>query len=107
MLIILVLGLTAIAIGGWFLHRRYHRRREARWALGPGSQPNINTWGPGQSVHDLGYGAGAAAAGGQRGAGGGGGDAEKGKMREGGASEVRRPKRSRRVGRKKESGGPF
>ena len=56
-------------------------------------------------MHDLGYGAGAAAAGaaagGQRG-----GDAEKGKMREG-ASEVQRPKRSRRVGRKRESGGLF
>lgn len=103
MLIILVLGLTAIAVGGWFLHRRYHRRREAKWALTPGSQPNINTWGPGQSVHDLSYGAGAAAgAGAQRG--GGGGDAEKGKMREG-ASEVQRPKKSRRIGRKRESGG--
>ena len=60
MLIVMALGLTALAIGGWFLHRRYHRRRESQWASMSSSQPNINTWGPGQSVHDLSFGAGAA-----------------------------------------------
>ena len=71
MLIVIFLGLLAVAIGFWFLHRRYHRRREAHWNLGPASQPDINTWGPGQSVHDLDFGAGAASR-----------DGEKGKARE-------------------------
>lgn len=53
MLIILIIGLTALAIGGWFFHRQYHRKREAQWALG--SRVDMTTWGPGQSVHDLGY----------------------------------------------------
>ncbi|KAL9099021.1 MAG: hypothetical protein Q9163_005421 [Psora crenata] len=57
MLIVLAIGLSAIAVAGWFLHRRYHRRRESQWSSTPSSHPNINTWGPGQSVHDLGYGA--------------------------------------------------
>ncbi|KAL9123822.1 MAG: hypothetical protein Q9217_006788 [Psora testacea] len=69
MLIVIFLGISAIAVGGWFVHRRYHRRRESQWSSAPGSQPNINTWGPGQSVHDLGFGAGTS-------------DSEKGKMRE-------------------------
>lgn len=55
MLIVIFVGLSLIAIGGWFFHRRYHRKREAKWSAASGSQPNINTWGPGQSVHDLGY----------------------------------------------------
>ena len=54
MLIVLFVGLTLTAIIFWALHRRYHRRREARFASALGSPPNINTWGPGQSVHDLG-----------------------------------------------------
>lgn len=54
MLFIIVLGLSALAIGGWFFHRRYHRRREAKWSNALGA-PDITTWGPGQSVHDLGY----------------------------------------------------
>ena len=53
MLIVIIVGLTAIAIGGWFFHRQYHRKREAQWALG--SRVDMTTWGPGQSVHDLGY----------------------------------------------------
>ena len=53
MLIVLIVGLTIIAIGGWFFHRQYHRKREAKWALG--SRVDMTTWGPGQSVHDLGY----------------------------------------------------
>ena len=53
MLIIIIIGLTALAIGGWFFHRQYHRKREAQWALG--SRVDMTTWGPGQSVHDLGY----------------------------------------------------
>lgn len=62
MLIVIIIGLTAIAVGGWFFHRQYHRKREAQWALG--SRVDMTTWGPGQSVHDLGYyGAGAGAAG--------------------------------------------
>ena len=55
MLIILFLGLSLLALVFWFLHRRYHRKREARFAGALGTQPNINTWGPGQSVHDLGF----------------------------------------------------
>ena len=54
MLIIIFFGLIAVAVGGWFFHRRYHRKREAQWAQAPAMQPDINTWGPGQSVHDLG-----------------------------------------------------
>lgn len=53
MLIVLIIGLTAVAVGGWFFHRQYHRKREAQWALG--SRVDMTTWGPGQSVHDLGY----------------------------------------------------
>ena len=55
MLIVLALGLSAVAFLFWFLHRRYHRRREAQWNQVVGSTPNISTWGPGQSVHDLGF----------------------------------------------------
>ena len=55
MLVVIFIGLSVVAIVGWFLHRRYHRRREAQWNLGAASQPNINTWGPGQSVHNLGF----------------------------------------------------
>ena len=58
MLLVIALGLTALAVGGVILHRRYHRRRRNQWTAAPGSQPNINEWGPGQSVHDLGWAAG-------------------------------------------------
>ncbi len=54
MLVILIIGLTLVAVIGALLHRRYHRRREAQWSQAA-VLPNINTWGPGQSVHDLGY----------------------------------------------------
>jgi len=70
MLIMLILGLSAGAFIFWYLHRRYHRRREARWGNATGSTPNISTWGPGQSVHDLGFTPGASA------------NVEKGKTRE-------------------------
>ena len=88
MLIVILLGLLAVAIGFWFLHRRYHRRREAHWNLGPASQPDINTWGPGQSVHDLGFGASAATAAT--------GDNEKGKSREQVSQVVQEPARAER-----------
>ncbi len=56
MLVVLFFGLIGLAFVFWFLHRRYHRRREAQWGQATGgSMPNINTWGPNQSVHDLGY----------------------------------------------------
>lgn len=59
MLVIIAVGLSLLAIGGWFFHRRYHRRRAAHWGQASASHPNINEWGPGQSVHDVGvYGAG-------------------------------------------------
>ena len=61
MLIVLVLGLSGLAFAFWFFHRRYHRRREAQWGQTTGSTPNISTWGPGQSVHDLGFTPGASA----------------------------------------------
>lgn len=61
MLIVLFIGLAVVAWVFWFLHRRYHRRREAQWSQAVGSHPDINTWGPGQSVHDLGYTPGASA----------------------------------------------
>ena len=54
MLIALAIGLALVALCGWLLHRRYHRRREAQWSQAVGSQPDITTWGPGQSVHDFG-----------------------------------------------------
>ncbi len=71
MLVVLFVGLIGLAFIFWFLHRRYHRRREAQWGQATGgSMPNINTWGPNQSVHDLGYTPGASA------------NSEKGKGRE-------------------------
>lgn len=54
MLIILVLGLTALAVGGVYLRRYIHRRREAREFGVAGSRQDLETWGPGQSVHDFG-----------------------------------------------------
>ena len=61
MVIVLFVGLGLVAWIFWFLHRRYHRRREAQWSQAVGSRPDITTWGPGQSVHDLGYTPGASA----------------------------------------------
>ncbi|KAL8686380.1 MAG: hypothetical protein Q9218_007145 [Villophora microphyllina] len=54
MLIILVLGLTGLAVGGVYLRRYIHRRREARDASLAGPRQDLETWGPGQSVHDFG-----------------------------------------------------
>ena len=54
MLVVLIIGFTAFAVIFSMMHRRYHRRREEQWAQSTVSQPDINTWGPGQSVHDFG-----------------------------------------------------
>lgn len=62
MLIVLVLGLAGLAVGGVYLRRYIHRRREAQEFGATGSRQDLETWGPGQSVHDFGA-AGAAAAG--------------------------------------------
>ncbi|KAL9595386.1 MAG: hypothetical protein Q9179_005003 [Wetmoreana sp. 5 TL-2023] len=56
MLIILVLGFSGLAIGGVYLKRYIHRRREARQFGVSGSRQDLETWGPGQSVHDFGAG---------------------------------------------------
>lgn len=57
MLIILVLGLTGLAVGGVYLRRYIHRRREARDFGVAGSRQDLETWGPGSlSVHDFGAG---------------------------------------------------
>ena len=53
MLIILVLGLTGLAVGGVYLKRYIHRRREAREFGASGSRRDLETWAPGQSVHDI------------------------------------------------------
>ncbi|KAI4104595.1 MAG: hypothetical protein L6R37_003199 [Teloschistes peruensis] len=53
MLIILVLGFIGIAVGGVYLRRYFHRRREARDARLAGPRQDLETWGPGQSVHDF------------------------------------------------------
>lgn len=54
MLVVLIIGLTAFAIIFSIMHRRYHRRREQQWSQSTVPHPDINTWGPGQSVHDFG-----------------------------------------------------
>ena len=54
MLVILIIGLGLFTIVFSLLHRRYHRRRELQWSQATVSNPDINTWGPGQSVHDFG-----------------------------------------------------
>lgn len=51
MVIILFFGLGLLAFVCWYLHRRYLRRRDAE---GVQTQPDLNTWGPGRSVHDFG-----------------------------------------------------
>ena len=51
MLIILFLGLGLLAWLGSYLHRRHHRRHDVEAA---GSQPDLSTWGPGQSAHNIG-----------------------------------------------------
>ncbi|MCJ1429225.1 hypothetical protein MMC29_007138 [Sticta canariensis] len=43
---------------GWYLHRRYHRLHDGdammTSATSARRQPDLVTWGPGQSVHDFG-----------------------------------------------------
>ena len=51
MLIVLVLGFSLLAWLGSYLHRRHHRRRDTEATA---SQPDLRTWGPGQSAHDFG-----------------------------------------------------
>ena len=53
MIIILFLGLGALAIGGTMLHRRYQRRQELGGHDRTG-QPDLGSWAPGQSVHEFG-----------------------------------------------------
>ncbi|KAL9601603.1 MAG: hypothetical protein Q9219_002437 [cf. Caloplaca sp. 3 TL-2023] len=54
MLIILALGLIGLAVGGVYLRRYIHRRRESREFGVSGPRRDLETWGPGQSVHDFG-----------------------------------------------------
>lgn len=54
MLVVVIIGLTAFAVIFTIFHRRYHRRREQQWSQSTVPHPDINTWGPGQSVHDFG-----------------------------------------------------
>lgn len=54
MLIVLAIGLSLLALGGWLLRRHLHRRRVANPNNTSGTQSNLQTWGPGQSVHDFG-----------------------------------------------------
>ncbi|KAI4162947.1 MAG: hypothetical protein LQ342_003458 [Letrouitia transgressa] len=50
MLIILALGLSGLAYGGWWYRRRYHRKKAEEEA---GPRPDFSVWGPGNSVHDV------------------------------------------------------
>lgn len=79
MLIVLFFGLGALAIVGTWLHRRHQRRQELGGHDRTG-QPALDSWGPGQSVHEFG----APAAGGAGGAAAGAalGQNEKGKSKE-------------------------
>ena len=58
MLIILFFGFGILAWAGWYLHRRYHRLHDGdammTSATSARRQPDLVTWGPGQSVHDFG-----------------------------------------------------
>ena len=58
MLIILFFGFGILAWAGWYLHRRYHRLHDGgammTSATSARRQPDLITWGPGQSVHDFG-----------------------------------------------------
>lgn len=53
MLIVLFLGLGALAFAGTWLHRRRQRRQEIGGHDRTG-QPDLGSWGPGQSVHEIG-----------------------------------------------------
>lgn len=58
MLIILFFGFGILAWAGSYLHRRYHRLHDGEAmmtsAISAPRQPDLETWGPGQSVHDFG-----------------------------------------------------
>lgn len=62
MVIILILAFVGLAVGGVYLRRHIHRRREARDFGIAGSRQDLETWGPGQSVHNIGTAAAAAPA---------------------------------------------
>ncbi|KAL8992815.1 MAG: hypothetical protein Q9169_006816 [Polycauliona sp. 2 TL-2023] len=53
MVIILILGLGGLAIGGVYLKRYIHRRRDAQETAAAGPRQDLQTWGPGQSVHEF------------------------------------------------------
>ena len=53
MVVILFFGLGFLAFLFWFLHRRYHRKKEAEIQRLAGTRSDLGTWGPGQSVHDI------------------------------------------------------
>ncbi|KAL8952062.1 MAG: hypothetical protein Q9222_002014 [Ikaeria aurantiellina] len=54
MIIILILGLTGFTVGGVYLRRYIHRRRDAQESNLAGPRRDLETWGPGQSVHEFG-----------------------------------------------------
>lgn len=58
MLIILFFGFGILAWAGRYLHRRYHRLHDDEAMMTSATsatrQPDLETWGPGQSVHDFG-----------------------------------------------------
>ena len=88
MLVVLFVGLLLFAFLVWFLHRRYRRKQElGDHSRAPGVQPDMNTWGPGQSVHEFrAPGEGAAVA----------EQTEKGKERAGASEQATDSKRSSR-----------
>lgn len=54
MIVVLFFGLILFAFLLWYFHRRYQRKKElGDHSRAPGVQPDMNTWGPGQSVHDF------------------------------------------------------
>ena len=53
MIIVLFFGFLALALGGRYLHRRYQRRQELGGHDRTG-QPDLGSWAPGQSVHEIG-----------------------------------------------------
>ena len=90
MIVVLFFGLLLFAFILWFLRRRHIRKQElGDHSRAPGVQPDMNTWGPGQSVHDFhapGEGAATAAV----------TQTEKGKERAGAAESVPGSKRNSR-----------
>ncbi|KAL8726505.1 MAG: hypothetical protein Q9166_006668 [cf. Caloplaca sp. 2 TL-2023] len=44
---------TGLAVGGVYLKRYIHRRRDAQEAALAGPRQDLQSWGPGQSVHEF------------------------------------------------------